>query len=39
MDQMEAVKRLNAEQAKAAHAEIDQILGGKKPEEAEDEAE
>jgi monofunctional biosynthetic peptidoglycan transglycosylase len=36
IEQMEAVKRLNAEQARAAHAEIDQILGGK---ESEDEAE
>ncbi len=39
IEQMEAVKRLNAEQARVAHAEIDQLLGGKKPEESEDEAE
>jgi monofunctional biosynthetic peptidoglycan transglycosylase len=36
IEQMEAVKRLNAEQARAAHAEIDQLLGGK---ESEDEPE
>ena len=36
IEQMEAVKRLNAEQARVAHAEIDQILGGK---ESGDEAE
>ena len=39
IEQMEVVKRLNAEQARVAHAEIDQLLGGKKPEESEDEAE
>ncbi|WP_375765436.1 monofunctional biosynthetic peptidoglycan transglycosylase [Archangium gephyra] len=39
IEQMEAVKRLNAEQARAAHAEIDELLGGKKPEESEEEAE
>ena len=39
IEQMEAVKRLNAEQARVAHAEIDQILGGKKPDASEDESE
>ncbi|HYO52769.1 MAG TPA: monofunctional biosynthetic peptidoglycan transglycosylase [Archangium sp.] len=39
IEQMEAVKRLNAEQARAAHAEIDQILSGKKAEESEEEEE
>jgi monofunctional biosynthetic peptidoglycan transglycosylase len=39
IEQMEAVKRLNAEQARAAHAEIDQILSGKKVEGPEDEEE
>ncbi|MFE8598019.1 monofunctional biosynthetic peptidoglycan transglycosylase [Archangium violaceum] len=38
IEQMEVVKRLNAEQARVAHAEIDQILDGKQPEESEDEA-
>jgi monofunctional glycosyltransferase len=37
IDQMEAVRRLNAAQAQAAHAEIDQILSGKKTQESEDE--
>lgn len=37
IDQMEAVRRLNVAQAQAAHAEIDQILSGKKAEESEDE--
>lgn len=36
IEQMEAVRRLNAAQAQAAHAEIDQILSGKKAEEPED---
>lgn len=36
IDQMEAVRRLNGAQAQAAHAEIDQILSGKKAEESED---
>jgi len=31
------LRRLNAAQAQAAHAEIDQILSGKKTEESEDE--
>ncbi|PTL85323.1 monofunctional biosynthetic peptidoglycan transglycosylase [Vitiosangium sp. GDMCC 1.1324] len=39
IEQMEAVKRLNGEQAQLAHAEIDQLLSGKKAEEPEDEAE
>lgn len=39
IEQMEVVKRLNAEQARVAHAEIDQLLGGKRPEESEDEVE
>ncbi|MCY1077629.1 monofunctional biosynthetic peptidoglycan transglycosylase [Archangium lansingense] len=38
IEQMEAVKRLNAEQARVAHAEIDQILDGKTAEDFEDEA-
>jgi monofunctional glycosyltransferase len=37
IDQMEAVKRLGAEQARVAHAEIDQILSGKKPDGTEEE--
>jgi monofunctional biosynthetic peptidoglycan transglycosylase len=37
IDQMEAVRRLNAAQAQAAHAEIDQLLSGKKTDESEDE--
>ncbi|ATB32794.1 monofunctional biosynthetic peptidoglycan transglycosylase [Melittangium boletus] len=36
IDQMQAVRRLSAEQARAAHAEIDQILEGRKGETAED---
>jgi monofunctional biosynthetic peptidoglycan transglycosylase len=39
IEQMEAVRRINAAQAQAAHAEIDQILSGKKAEESEDEEE
>ncbi len=39
VEQMEAVRRLNAEQARAAHAEIDQILSGKKADESEGEEE
>ncbi|MFL5352377.1 monofunctional biosynthetic peptidoglycan transglycosylase [Archangium sp.] len=36
IDQMEAVRRLSPAQAQAAHAEIDQLLSGKKTEESED---
>jgi monofunctional biosynthetic peptidoglycan transglycosylase len=36
IEQMEAVRRLNAEQARAAHAEIDGLLGGKKADAPED---
>jgi monofunctional biosynthetic peptidoglycan transglycosylase len=39
IEQMEAVKRLSAEQAKAAHAEVDDLLAGKKTGEPEDEEE
>jgi monofunctional biosynthetic peptidoglycan transglycosylase len=37
IDQMEAVKRLGADQARAAHAEIDQILSGNKVDGSEEE--
>ena len=36
IDQMQAVRRLSAEQARAAHAEVDQLLGSRKSETAED---
>ena len=36
IEQMEAVRRIGAEQARAAHAEIDQLLGGKAEEDDDD---
>ncbi|HEX8818446.1 MAG TPA: monofunctional biosynthetic peptidoglycan transglycosylase [Archangium sp.] len=39
IEQMEAVKRLNAEQARVAHAEVDDILSGKKVDETGEEEE
>ncbi|WP_407653752.1 monofunctional biosynthetic peptidoglycan transglycosylase [Archangium lipolyticum] len=39
IEQMEAVKRLDAGQARVAHAEIEQILSGKKPDASEEEVE
>jgi monofunctional biosynthetic peptidoglycan transglycosylase len=38
IEQMEAVRRIDASQARAAHAEIDELLSGKKAEEPEDAA-
>jgi monofunctional glycosyltransferase len=38
IEQMEAVRRIDASQARAAHAEIDGILSGKKTDEVEDAA-
>lgn len=35
IEQMEAVRRIDASQARAAHAEIDELLSGKKADEAE----
>ena len=37
IEQMQGVRRLDAAQALAAHAEIDELLGGKKADEAGDE--
>jgi monofunctional glycosyltransferase len=39
IEQMEAVKRLDAAQAREAHAEVDALLAGKKVDESEDEEE
>ena len=38
IEQMEAVRRIDASQARAAHAEIDELLSGKKADEPEDAA-
>jgi monofunctional glycosyltransferase len=38
IEQMEAVRRIGAEQARAAHAEIDQLLGGKTEDADDDDA-
>jgi monofunctional glycosyltransferase len=39
IEQMQGVKRLDAQQAAAAHAEIDALMGGKKTDEAGDDEE